>query len=626
MNRKRKEVSPLPVDVNLLECALRRVQKPARYTGGEWNSVQWNSVQKKPDTVRQRIAFCFPDLYEVGMSHLGMKILYGLYNEQPDIWCERVFMPDTDMVEEMRRLGLPLFTLESHDAVRDFDFVAFTLQYEMSYTTILAMLDLAGIPLRSAERDERYPFVIAGGPCACNPEPIADFIDLFLLGEGEEMNLELAALYRETGRDRDVFLRRASQIPGVYVPSLYDVAYHEDGTVAAVTPKDGAPAKVTRRIVRDMDKAYFPDRFVVPFIGAVHDRAMLEVLRGCIRGCRFCQAGFIYRPLREKTAATLACDARNLCASTGFEEISLTSLSTSDLTELEPLMDSLLDWTQEEKINLSLPSLRIDTFSPSLLEKVARVRKSGLTFAPEAGTQRMRDVINKNIDEEEIFSSCRTAFEGGYTAVKLYFMLGLPTETDEDLLGIADLAQRLVDLYYSLPTKPKGKAVSVTVSVSSFVPKPFTPFQYEPQDTMEEIRRKQELLYTTIRTRKIQLKWHNPCVSYAEGILARGDRRLGDVIERVYRSGAWLESWEERFDLSRWEEALAACGLTGSFYANRTRAYDEIMPWDHLDYGISREFLQRENRRAHDAKTTPNCRQACAACGANRLLGRACFE
>lgn len=559
------------------------------------------------------------------MSHLGMKILYSLYNDEPDIWCERVFMPDTDMVEEMHQRKIPLFALESRDPIRDFDFIAFTLQYEMSYTTILAMLDLAGVPLRSAERDERHPFVIAGGPCACNPEPIAAFFDLFILGEGEEVNLELAALYRETGRNREEFLRRAAQIPGIYVPSMYDVAYHSDGTIASVTPKEGAPAVVTKRILPELDGVYYPEKFVVPFIGAVHDRAMLEVLRGCIRGCRFCQAGFIYRPMREKKAVTLGRNAHALCESTGFEEISLTSLSTSDLTELEPLLDGLLDWTQEEKINLSLPSLRIDTFSPELLEKIARVRKSGLTFAPEAGTQRMRDVINKNIDEDEIFTSCRTAFEGGYTAVKLYFMLGLPTETDEDLMGILDLAQRIVDLYYLLPTKPKGKGVNVTVSVSSFVPKPFTPFQYEPQDTLEEIRRKQELLYKNVTSRKIQLKWHNPYVSHAEGILARGDRRLADVIERVYRSGAWLESWEERFDLKRWEDALQECGLDGAFYANRQRQYDEVMPWDHLDYGISREFLKRENCLAHASATTPNCRQKCAGCGANRLLGRACF-
>lgn len=605
-----------------IEYALRRVQKPARYTGGELNSVKKDVVR---DGIRQHIAFCFPDLYEVGMSHLGMKILYSLYNEQPDVWCERVFMPDSDMCEQMRALSLPLFALESGDPIGEFDFVAFTLQYEMSYTTVLTMLKMGNIPLRSAERDERHPFVIAGGPCACNPEPVADFIDLFLLGEGEEMNLELCALYRETGRSRQEFLRRAAQIPGVYVPSLYTVCYGEDGTLLSITPREGAPERVEKRIVRELDQVFFPQKFVVPFIGAVHDRAMLEVLRGCIRGCRFCQAGFIYRPLREKHADTLNRDAHALCESTGFEEISLTSLSTSDLTELEPLMDQLLSWTEQEKVNLSLPSLRIDNFSPSLVEKIARVRKSGLTFAPEAGTQRLRDVINKNITEEEIFSSCRTAFEGGYTAVKLYFMIGLPTETEEDLRGIVDLAQRIVDLFYQLPGKPKGKGVSVTVSVSSFVPKPFTPFQFEPQDTVETLRQKQEFLRSLIHSRKISLKWHNADVSHVEGILARGDRRLSAVLEALCERGVYLESWEERFHPELWEECMREQGLSAAFYANRRRDYEETLPWGMLDYGVTHTFLVRENQQAHRAVATPHCRQQCAGCGANRLLGRACF-
>ncbi|MCI8442827.1 MAG: TIGR03960 family B12-binding radical SAM protein [Provencibacterium sp.] len=605
-----------------IEYALRRVQKPARYTGGELNSIKKDIAR---DGIRQRIAFCFPDLYEVGMSHLGMKILYSLYNEQPDVWCERVFMPDSDMCGQMQAFSLPLFALESGDPIGEFDFVAFTLQYEMSYTTILTMLKMGNIPLRSAARDERYPLVIAGGPCACNPEPIADFIDLFLLGEGEQLNLELCALYRETGRNRREFLRRAAQIPGVYVPSFYTISYQEDGIIRSITPQEGVPQRIEKRIVRDLDKVFFPQKFVVPFIGAVHDRAMLEVLRGCIRGCRFCQAGFIYRPLREKHADTLDRDAHALCESTGFEEISLTSLSTSDLTELEPLMDRLLGWTEKEKVNLSLPSLRIDNFSPSLVEKIARVRKSGLTFAPEAGTQRLRDVINKNITEEEIFSSCRAAFEGGYTAVKLYFMIGLPTETEEDLRGIIDLAQRIVDLFYQLPGKPKGKGVSVTVSVSSFVPKPFTPFQFEPQDTVEALRQKQEFLRGLIHSRKISLKWHNADVSHVEGILARGDRRLSAVLESLCNKGVYLESWEERFHPELWEACMQEQGLSAAFYANRRREYGETLPWGMLDYGVTPEFLVRENRLAHEARTTPHCRQQCAGCGANRLLGRACF-
>lgn len=603
-----------------IDYALRRVQKPARYTGGELNSVC-----KGKAGLSQRIAFCFPDLYEVGMSHLGMKILYSLYNAQPDVWCERAFMPDSDMVRVMQDISLPLFALESGDPLSDFDFVAFTLQYEMSYTTILRMLELGGIPLHASERDERHPFVIAGGPCAYNPEPVAEFIDLFLLGEGEEMNLDLCALYRETGRDRREFLRRAARIPGVYVPSLYTVSYHADGTLSGCTPQEGAPATVQKRIIRELDKVFFPKDFVVPFIGAVHDRAMLEVLRGCIRGCRFCQAGFVYRPMREKHAATLDRDARSLCESTGYEEISLTSLSTSDLSELEPLMDSLLSWTEQEKINLSLPSLRIDNFSPSLVEKIARVRKSGLTFAPEAGTQRLRDVINKNITEEEIFSTCRTAFEGGYTAVKLYFMIGLPTETEEDLRGIIDLAQRIVDLFYQLPEKPKGKGVSVTVSVSSFVPKPFTPFQFEAQDTVQVLQQKQEFLRSLIHSRKISLKWHNAELSHVEGILARGDRRLAPVLEALMKRGVYLESWEERFSPGLWRECMRQAGLDPAFYANRRREYTERFPWGHLDIGILPEFFVRENQLAHAAVTTPNCREQCAGCGANRLLGRACF-
>lgn len=603
-----------------IEKALRRVQKPARYTAGELHSVV-----KEKSGLAMRIAFCFPDLYEVGMSHLGMKILYSLYNEQPDIWCERVFMPDFDMIEQMKRLSLPLFALESGDPLSEFDFVAFTLQYEMSYTTILAMLDMAGIPLRACERGPEHPILLAGGPCACNPEPLADFFDIFILGEGEQVNLELCALYRQVNGDRGEYLRRAAKIQGVYVPSLYEVTYQEDGRIAAITPTCGAPERIEKRIVTDMDRAYFPKSFIVPFIGTIHDRAMLEVLRGCVRGCRFCQAGFLYRPLRERGADTLNEQAKALCASTGFEEISLTSLSTSDLSCIEELLDRMLDWTQQEKINLSLPSLRIDSFSPALLEKIDRVRKSGLTFAPEAGTQRMRDVINKNISEEEIFSSCRTAFEAGYTAVKLYFMIGLPTETTEDLEGIIDLAQRIVDLYYSLPTRPKGKSVNVTVSVSNFVPKPFTPFAFEPQDTPEVLREKQRFLRACIKTKKISLKWHSVDVSHAEAILAKGDRRLAPVLESVFRAGGCLESWEENFTLARWQQALAASGLTGEFFACRAAGYDEKTPWSHLSYGVSHEFLVRENKRARENATTPNCRETCASCGLSGVLGRACF-
>ena len=451
-----------------LERILAQVQKPGRYTGGELNSV----VKDKAE-VALRFAFCFPDTYEVGMSHLGMKILYSLLNEQPDIWCERVFAPWVDMEEQMRKEHLPLYALESLDPVGEFDIIGFTLQYELSFTNVLNMLDLAGVPVRAADRDELAPLVVAGGPCACNPEPLADFVDLFMLGDGEEVILELCDLYKQAkaqGFSKQVFLRKACQIPGVYVPSLYDVSYKEDGTIRAVTPMDGAPATVTKRIIKDMDAVYYPDKFVVPFLETVHDRAILEVMRGCIRGCRFCQAGFLYRPLREKSAHTLCSQGKDLCESSGYEEISLSSLSTSDYSQIEPMLTEMMKYTEQNHINMALPSLRIDNFSEELMEKVKAVRKSGLTFAPEAGTQRMRDVINKNINEEEVMKSCRIAFEGGYTAVKLYFMLGLPTETMEDVAGIIELAQRVVNLFYSLPEKPKGKGVTVTVSVATFVP------------------------------------------------------------------------------------------------------------------------------------------------------------
>ena len=607
-----------------LERILAQVQKPGRYTGGELNSV----VKDKAE-VALRFAFCFPDTYEVGMSHLGMKILYSLLNEQPDIWCERVFAPWVDMEEQMRKEHLPLYALESLDPVGEFDIIGFTLQYELSFTNVLNMLDLAGVPVRAADRDELAPLVVAGGPCACNPEPLADFVDLFMLGDGEEVILELCDLYKQAkaqGFSKQAFLRKACQIPGVYVPSLYDVSYKEDGTIRAVTPMDGAPATVTKRIIKDMDTVYYPDKFVVPFLETVHDRAILEVMRGCIRGCRFCQAGFLYRPLREKSAHTLCSQGKDLCESSGYEEISLSSLSTSDYSQIEPMLTEMMKYTEQNHINMALPSLRIDNFSEELMEKVKAVRKSGLTFAPEAGTQRMRDVINKNINEEEVMKSCRIAFEGGYTAVKLYFMLGLPTETMEDVAGIIELAQRVVNLFYSLPEKPKGKGVTVTVSVATFVPKPFTPFQWEPQDTMEVIHDKQRHLAETIRTKKISCNWHEGKTSVLEGVFARGDRRLGVVMESAWRKGCRFDSWSETFDYDKWMEAFEECGVDKSFYANRRREYDEILPWDHLDYGITKAFLKRESEKAHAAQTTPNCRQGCAGCGANKLKGGPCFD
>ena len=571
------------------ENILNLVQKPARYAGGELNSI----VKNKND-VAVRFAFCFPDLYEVGMSHLGMKILYSLLNSDPEVWCERVYAPDIDMEKLLRERKLPLFALESRDSVRDFDIIGFTLQYELSYTGILNMLDLAGIPIRSEDRHELKNIVVAGGPCSCNPEPISDFIDLFMPGEGEEVLPEVVNLYKtakKEGWSKEQYLSEAAKIDGVYIPSLIDVSYNEDGTVKGFSARGTAKLPVRKRIIKDLDKVFYPDKFVVPFIDIVHDRSMLELMRGCIRGCRFCQAGFIYRPVRDKHFETLAKNAHDLCDSTGYEELSLTSLSTSDYKELEPLLDDLLGWTEKEHVNLAVPSLRVDNFSESLLEKITKVRKSGLTFAPEAGTQRMRDVINKNVTEEEIMNTCRTAFEGGYTSVKLYFMIGLPGETDDDVRGIVETAQRVVDLYYSLPTKPKGKAVQVTCSVASFVPKPFTPFEFEPQNSREELHRKQEVMRSALRSRKINLDWHDAETSYLEAVLARGDRRVGKVIETAWKKGCNFDSWDEHFKFDTWMEAFKECGVDPNFYALRTRSYEEVMPWDIFDYGVTKNSL-----------------------------------
>ncbi len=606
------------------EKIFRMVEKPARYTGGELNSI----VKKKED-VKVRFAFCFPDLYEVGMSHLGMKILYSLLNKDDEVWCERVFAPDVDMEKQLRENGLPLFAIESRDGLAEFDMIGFTLQYELCYTGVLNMLDLAGIPIRREDRKGLKNLVVAGGPCACNPEPMTDFIDLFMPGEGEEVLPEIVALYKKAkdeGWTKEQYLSEAARIPGVYIPSLYEVSYHDDGTVKGFLPKEDAPMPVRKRIIKDLDKVFFPENFVVPYIDIVHDRSMLEIMRGCIRGCRFCQAGFIYRPVREKHADTLCRNAHDLCDSTGYEELSLTSLSTSDYSELEPLLDGLIPWTEKEYVNIAVPSLRIDNFSESMLEKITKVRKSGLTFAAEAGTQRMRDVINKNVTEENILGTCKRAFEGGYTSVKLYFMIGLPTETDEDVLGVIDTAQKVVDLYYSLKNHAKGKAVQVTCSVASFVPKPFTPFEFEPQDTMEELQRKQQLMLHHLHTHKISLDWHDARTSFIEAVFARGDRRLGKAVEWAWRHGCNLDGWDDHFKFDVWMQAFAETGLDPAFYANRRRAFDEVMPWELMDYGVSKEFLIRENEKARNAVTTPNCRLQCAGCGVTALKGGPCFE
>ena len=598
------------------------VQKPGRYVGGELNSVVKNAKD-----VKVRYAFCFPDTYEIGMSHLGMKILYSIVNDIDYAWCERVFAPGNDMEEKMRELNEPLWALESGDPIKDFDLIGFTLQYELSFSNVLNMLDLAGVPLYSKDRTELAPLVVAGGPCACNAEPIADFIDVFMLGDGEETTaqlIELVKKHKELGSSKLDFLRDVAQYKGFYVPAFYDVEYNDDGTVKSITARETAPEKAEKAVVSDMDTTPYPEKFIVPSIEIVHDRVTAEIFRGCIRGCRFCQAGFIYRPIREKSPGVVEDQCHKLIDTSGYDEISLCSLSTSDYTGLQPLLNSMLDWTIKEKINVALPSLRVDNFSDELMEKLAVVRRSGLTFAPEAGTQRLRDAINKNVTEKDVMTTVDKAFAGGWTAVKLYFMIGLPTETLDDVAGIAQLGQRVVDEFYRLPDRPKGKGVQVNISASSFVPKPFTPFQWEPQDTREQLEEKQAHLLASVTTKKIKISTHLSQSSFMEGVLARGDRRLSKVIELAWRKGCKFDSWDDQFKFDLWMEAFDEAGLDPAFYANRRREYDEILPWDHLDYGVTKQFLINENKKAHESVTTPHCRIKCAGCGSNKLNGGKC--
>ena len=600
-----------------LERILLRVQKPARYTGGEYNEII-----KDKAAVDVRFAMCFPDTYEIGMSNLGLRILYGSMNQAEGVWCERAFAPWGDMEEEMRKEHIPLYALESGDSLKNFDFVGFSLGYEMAYTNVLNMLDLAHIPLHSDQRGEDDPIIVAGGTCVYNGEPLADFIDIFSLGEGEDVTLEMIDLYRkgkQAGWSRAEFLQNAAQVPGLYVPSLYEISYHQDGTVQAITPTHGAPEHIRKRIVADLDKSYFPVKTIIPSTDIVHDRVMLEVFRGCIRGCRFCQAGYCYRPVRPRSVDLLVKQGIESCKDSGYQEMTLSSLSTSDYRPLTELCDGLLEYCDPRNININLPSLRADGFSMGIMQRLQRVRKTSITFAPEAGTQRMRDTINKNVKEEDLLQSCRTAFEGGCNAVKLYFMLGLPTETDEDVIGIARLAEKVYWTWKNYAVN-KSRGLRITVSTSFFVPKPFTPFQWEAQITRDEYHRRVDLLRGSIKNKSIQYNWHEMETSYIEAVLARGDRRLGKLLETVWRKGGRLDSWSEYFSFERWMEAFAETGIDPDFYALRERPKDEILPWSMIDIGVHPEYLWREREQAYRSVITPDCRVQCMGCGANCLL------
>ena len=607
-----------------LERILPKVQKPARYTGGEYNQIL-----KDKSTVDLRVAFCFPDTYEIGMSNLGMKILYQTMNSLPYVWCERVFAPWSDMFDEMKRASIPLYALESGDALDRFDVLAFSVGYEMAYTTVLDMLDMAGLPVRSSDRPDLLPLVFMGGSAGVNPEPMAPFMDLFVIGEGEEMNNELLALLRrakEEGWSKQRFLESAAQIGGVYVPSLYEVSYHDDGTIRSISPLSGAPQQVKKRIIQDLDAVPFPTNPIVPSTEVVQDRVNLELFRGCVRGCRFCQAGYIYRPIRAKKPETLIRQGIETLRNTGYEDMTLISLSSSDYRHLGTVCDGLLEFCEPRSIGVSLPSLRADNFSMELMEKLQRVRKSGLTFAVEGGSQRLRDAINKNVTEEDLLNTCRIAFEGGWNTVKLYYMLGLPTETDEDIIGIAEMADRVLHCWRQY-SKVKSRGVRITISTSCFIPKPHSPFQWEEQISPEEYLRRVNLLRASIKARNVVYNWHDAETSFIEAALSRGDRKVADVVEAVWRKGGRLEAWSDFFSYDRWLSSFAEADLDPAFYASRERNTDEVLPWDMINVGVRKQHLIREREKAYSAELSPDCRHACSACGAAALLqDRKCDE